>query len=68
MITPEQAIDIIDRWDRDMTPKYRGFVCGECGKANMRKAWHIHVDFKHQRRELHLCRKCGLKFDLVVTE
>lgn len=64
MITQQEAIEIIDRWPREMTPRYRGFVCGGCAKENMHKAWHIHVDQPPYKRELHLCYECGLAYNL----
>ena len=63
MISTKEAVKIIDKWSIDWEPQYRGFICGGCGKT-VRKAWHIHVKKFPYKRELHLCRKCGKKYDL----
>lgn len=66
MITNEQAIELLRRWEIDWTPRYRGYTCARCGKT-IEKAWHIHCEDGEFKREIHLCRDCGLVYDMKIV-
>jgi len=65
----QEIVRELDKFPVEYTPieliktEYRAFTCFGCGKF-IRKAWHLHYEAKGNHRELHLCRKCGLKFNL----
>jgi len=63
MITPKKCAEILNRWEINWTPEYRGFTCAGCLKK-IRKAWHIHFMEDGYKREFHLCKKCGKKYNL----
>lgn len=65
MITNDQAIELLRKWEIDWTPRYRGFICACCGKE-IKKAWHIHCMDGEFKREIHLCRECGRRYGMTV--
>ncbi len=56
-------LEIIQSWKSGGELEYRGFRCGDCQRP-IRKAWHITVKHKGRTWELHLCKKCGKKYNL----
>jgi len=63
MISKDKLFDLLERWPVKLKPEFRGFTCVSCGKI-IQKAWHIHYIGNGKRRELHLCKKCGLIYNL----
>lgn len=71
MITPQDIARELDKFPVEymdaekIQPEYRRFTCFGCGRY-ISKAWHIHYESSKKHRELHLCKKCGLKYNLKV--
>lgn len=63
MITQEQLIELSKEWKIDWKPEYRRFICCDCHKT-IAKAWHIWFTENSFIKEAHLCRKCGLKYEM----
>lgn len=63
MISQKDCVRLLNKWPINYTPEYRRYTCADCGKT-MVKAWHIHCLEGGYKREFHLCRKCGKKYDL----
>lgn len=63
MITQKQCLAILNKWEINWTPEYRTFTCGRCGRT-IRKSWHIHCKEGGFKREFHLCKSCGKKYNL----
>lgn len=62
-LTQEECVKLLNKWPIDYTSQYRRFTCANCGR-DIAKAWHIHCLDGGYKREFHLCRKCGLKYEL----
>ena len=65
MITPKQIQKLIDKWgEPNYKPVFRRPSCASCGRTLYFRMWHIfHKDFGN-KREIHLCGKCGKKWNL----
>jgi len=68
MITPKQIQKLIDKWPVSYKPSFRRPCCASCGKTLWFRMWHIfHKEFGN-KREIHLCWKCGKKYGLDKAE
>ena len=65
MITSKQILDLIASQSIDYTPKYRRSMCTGCLRKG-HKFWHIWLEDGGFKKEIHLCRKCGLKYGMKV--
>jgi len=63
MITNKQILDILATQNIDFTPKYRRSLCTSCLKQG-NKFWHIWLDEGGYKKEIHICRKCGLEYGM----
>jgi len=55
---------IVESWNIKYLPEYRPYKCGSCLK-DIDKAWHIWFDDDGFKCEIHLCKECGKKFNLI---
>ena len=63
MINTQQILDILNSQEIDFTPKYRRSVCTVCLKEG-NKFWHIWLNSHGWKKEVHVCKKCGLKYGM----
>jgi len=63
MITQKQLVALADKWEIDFTPQYRMATCADCG-AKVYRMWHCWFVAGGYKKEIHLCRKCGKKYNL----
>jgi len=45
-------------------PEYRGYYCGNCLNI-ITKAWHIWFEQDGFKCEVHLCKKCFIKLNII---
>jgi hypothetical protein len=62
-----KAREILKGWPPDKKPVYRNFTCDDC-KAEMRKAYHVWLNFNGTLVEEHFCKKCGKRIGLDKLE
>jgi RNase P subunit RPR2 len=53
----EKILQIVKKWKISKEPEYRSFRCAKCQK-NIRKAWHVWLEDKGFKLEVHFCKKC----------
>jgi len=65
MITKKQILEILGTQHIDFTPKYRRSLCSVC-LTEHNKFWHIWLVGGGYKKEIHVCRKCGKKYGMIV--
>ena len=55
--TQQKLLAIVETWQPNELPEYRGFRCGNCQK-NINEAWHHLVDTAGYKLQVHLCKTC----------
>jgi len=56
----EKILKIVKSWKINPVPEYRGFRCAKCQRF-MRKAWHVWLNHKGYKLEVHFCKECFKK-------
>ena len=58
----KKLVKTVQSWNIKLGAEYRGFRCAHCQKY-MHKAWHIWLDDKGYKCEVHLCKNCFKEYD-----
>ena len=56
-IDKNKVLEIVKGWDVGKESEYREFKCAKCGRP-IRKAWHVWLNLKGYKIEVHFCKKC----------
>lgn len=64
MITQKQLQKLVDKWDVSYKPTFRRPGCADCGTTLWFRMWHVFLKEFGNKREIHLCGKCGRKYKL----
>jgi hypothetical protein len=70
MLTRQQVSDLANSWEPNASRspvKFRKATCVEC-ESEMEEMWHIWLNDGTFKKEIHMCRECGLKRGLVPGE
>ena len=66
MISQETLLELANKHEpaaSQSLPSYRAATCVVCGKT-MHKMWHCWLNIGGFKKEIHLCRKCGIKYHI----
>jgi hypothetical protein len=63
MITEDQILELLGAQPIHYEPSYRVPICTGCRKPGY-KFWHIWLDKGGFKKEIHLCKKCGLDYGM----
>lgn len=64
MITQKQLQKLVDKWDVSYKPSFRNPTCADCGKTMYFRMWHVFLKEFGNKREIHLCKRCGRKWGI----
>ena len=65
MITQKQLDELVRKWgEPNLIPQYRRPTCANCGKTMYFGMWHCFIKEYGYKREVHLCKRCGKKYNL----
>jgi RNase P subunit RPR2 len=64
MITQKQLQKLVDKWDVNYKPSFRRPTCANCGRTLWFRMWHVFLKEFGNKREIHLCGKCGKKYGI----
>jgi len=66
-MTQKQLLQIVQSWNLNPNPEYRGFRCANCQKY-MQKAWYHWLVEGGYKTPVHFCNSCEEKFKLNKIE
>lgn len=64
MVTQKQLDEMVEAGHYSLTPEFRYPNCANCGEPVNGKIWHVFLKEYGNKREIHLCKSCGVKYDL----
>ena len=63
-LTQKELQKLVNKWPVYYEPKFRRPCCADCGKVLWFRMWHVFLREFGNRREIHLCGRCGRKWGL----
>lgn len=64
MITQKQLNKLVQAGHYSLTPQFRRPTCADCGRTLWFRMWHVFLKEFGNKREIHLCNRCGNKYEL----
>ena len=63
-LTQKELQKLVNKWDVSYEPKFRRPHCADCGCVLWFRMWHVFLKEFGNKREIHLCGRCGRKWNL----
>lgn len=64
MISQKKLNELVNAGHFSLKPEFRRPTCANCGRVLWFRMWHIFLKEYGNKREIHLCKNCGEKYNV----